>query len=66
MEAGKPDNKQTELGVNRCRLTNRWSSRLGGRLQLGVLTRKELESLGVVGGAAQLYVGRPKDPVDDT
>jgi hypothetical protein len=37
-------------------ITNRWSSRLGGRLELLVQTRKEDRSLGVVGGAAQLDV----------
>jgi hypothetical protein len=37
-------------------LSNRWSSRLGGRLSPEVPARKEPWSLVVVGGAAQLYV----------
>ena len=37
-------------------ITNRWSSRLRGWPELAVLSRKEPRSLGVVGGAAQLYV----------
>jgi hypothetical protein len=40
-------------------LTNRWSSRLKGRQELRVLTRKEPRLLAVVGGAAQLYVRAP-------
>jgi len=42
------------------RITNRWSSRLGGRLELRLPGGKEPRSLGVVGGAAQLYVRQIK------
>jgi hypothetical protein len=45
--------RQNETGMN---ITNRWSSRLEGRLEPSAQTRKEDRSLGVVGGAAQLYV----------
>ena len=41
-------------------ITNRWSSRLGGRLGLRVAPRKEPRPVVVVGGAAQLYVISPK------
>ena len=37
-------------------VTNRWSSRLRGRLGLGMQPRKEPWPLDVVGGAAQLHV----------
>jgi hypothetical protein len=37
-------------------LTNRWSSRLGGRFERRAQSRKARRRLGVVGGAAQLYV----------
>jgi hypothetical protein len=36
--------------------TNRWSGRLGGRLEPRVRSRTDLYPLSVVGGAAQLYV----------
>src|SRR5271157_1312967 len=39
-------------------ITNRWSSRLRGRLEARVQSRKEPRPLAVVGGAAQLYVMR--------
>ena len=41
-------------------LTNRWSSRLRGRLKPRLQSRKELRPLGVIGGAAQLYVSTPQ------
>ena len=45
--------RQNETGMN---ITNRWSSRLGGRSELVVQTRKEDRSQVLVGGAAQLDV----------
>jgi hypothetical protein len=49
-----------EIGQSRIGwiITNRWSSRLRGRLELRVQSRKEPRFLCVVGGAAQLYVMR--------
>jgi hypothetical protein len=38
------------------RVTNRWSSRLRGRQEPRMVPCKELLSVVVVGGAAQLYV----------
>ena len=43
------------------RTTSRWSSRLRGRQELRVRTRKEPWPPCVVGGAAQLYVMYAKD-----
>jgi hypothetical protein len=45
----------SEVYLNRV-LTNRWSSRLEGRLEPLAFIRKEDRPLVVVGGAAQLYV----------
>ena len=42
---------------SRRHITNRWSSRLRGRLEVRVLSRREQRLLAVVGGAAQLYDG---------
>jgi hypothetical protein len=51
---------RNEPDESRMDLTNRWSSRLKDRRGLRISSRREPRPLGVVGGAAQLYVISPR------
>ena len=53
---------RNEPDESRMDLTNRWSSRLKDRRGLRISSRREPRPLGVVGGAAQLYVMRRSIP----